>query len=175
MPEGQTYTVTVVGNMLGINVGESVAINGAWTNHAQYGRQFRADSVHTVLPATIAGLEKYLGSGLIKGVGPVTAQRIVRKFGLDTLRVIEEEPKRLHEVLGVGHKRVGIITRAWAEQRQIKEVMLFLQSHNVSTGLAVKIYKAYGDNAIEIVRSDPYRLAREILRHRLHHGRQDCA
>ena len=86
MPEGQAYTVTVVGNMLGINVGESVAITGAWTAHAQYGRQFKADNVRTVLPATIAGLEKYLGSGLIKGVGPVTAQRIVRKFGLDTLR-----------------------------------------------------------------------------------------
>jgi exodeoxyribonuclease V alpha subunit len=162
MPEGQSYTVTVVGNMLGINVGEAVAIEGAWTAHAQYGRQFRADNVRTVLPATIAGLEKYLGSGLIKGVGPVTAHRIVRKFGLDTLKVIEEEPSRLHEVLGVGPKRVKIITKAWEEQRQIKEVMLFLQSHNVSTGLAVKIYKAYGDNAIEIVKSDPYRLAREV-------------
>jgi exodeoxyribonuclease V alpha subunit len=162
MPEGQSYTVTVVGNMLGINVGESVAIEGAWTAHAQYGRQFRADNVRTILPATIAGLEKYLGSGLIKGVGPVTARRIVRKFGLDTLKVIEEEAHRLHEVLGVGPKRVKIISKAWEEQRQIKEVMLFLQSHNVSTGLAVKIYKAYGDNSIEIVKSDPYRLAREV-------------
>ncbi len=162
MPESQSYTVTVVGNMLGINVGESVAIEGAWTSHAQYGRQFRADSVRTVLPATIAGMEKYLGSGLIKGVGPVTAHRIVRKFGLETLSVIEQDPARLHEVLGVGPKRIRIITKAWEEQRQIKEVMLFLQSHNVSTGLAVKIYKAYGDNAIQIVQSDPYRLAREI-------------
>ena len=148
--------------MLGINVGESVALTGAWAAHPQYGRQFRADTVRTLLPATIAGLEKYLGSGLIKGIGPVTARRIVRKFGLDTLRIVEEEPQRLHEVLGVGRKRVEIITRAWAEQQKIKEVMLFLQSHNVSTGLAVKIYKQYGDDAIEIVRSDPYRLAREI-------------
>jgi exodeoxyribonuclease V alpha subunit len=162
LPEGQGYTVTVVGNMLGINVGESVAVSGAWAAHPQYGRQFKAEGVHTVLPATIAGLEKYLGSGLIKGVGPVTARRIVRKFGLDTLRIIEEDPSRLNEVLGVGRKRVDMITRAWAEQRQIKEVMLFLQSHNVSTGLAVKIYKAYGDDAIQIVQSDPYRLAREI-------------
>ncbi len=162
LPEGKNYTVTVVGNMLGINVGESVAVSGAWMAHPQYGRQFKADQVRTILPATIAGLEKYLGSGLIKGIGPVTAQRIVRKFGLDTLRIIEEEPQRLHEVLGVGRKRIELITRAWAEQQKIKEVMLFLQSHNVSTGLAVRIYKQYGDQAIAVVRSDPYRLAREV-------------
>jgi len=162
-PDGQSYTVTVVGNMLGINVGEAVELRGAWMAHPQYGRQFKAEAVRTILPATIAGLEKYLGSGLIKGIGPVTAKRIVRKFGLDTLRVIEETPERLHEVLGVGRKRVEMITRGWAEQKKIKEVMLFLQSHNVSTGLAVKIYKAYGDDAIEIVRNDPYRLARDIF------------
>ena len=161
-PDGASYTVPVIGNMLGLNVGESVLLTGAWVAHAQYGRQFKADQVRTVLPATIAGLEKYLGSGLIKGIGPVTAKRIVRKFGLDTLRIIEEEPARLHEVLGVGRMRVELITRAWAEQQQIKEVMLFLQSHNVSTGLAVKIYKQYGDDAIEIVKTDPYRLAREV-------------
>ncbi len=162
-PDGQSYTVTVVGNMLGVNVGEAVELKGAWMAHPQYGRQFKAESVRTVLPATIAGLEKYLGSGLLKGIGPVTAKRIVRKFGLDTLRIIEETPDRLHEVLGVGRKRVELITRGWAEQKKIKEVMLFLQSHNVSTGLAVKIYKAYGDDAIEIVRNDPYRLARDIF------------
>ena len=89
-PDGASYTVPVIGNMLGLNVGESVLLTGAWVAHAQYGRQFKADQVRTVLPATIAGLEKYLGSGLIKGIGPVTAKRIVRKFGLDTLRIIEE-------------------------------------------------------------------------------------
>ena len=98
--------VPVIGNMLGINVGESVELTGAWIAHPQYGRQFKAEPVRTVLPATIAGIEKYLGSGLIKGIGPVTAKRIVRKFGLDTLQVIEEEPQRLREVLGVGRKRV---------------------------------------------------------------------
>ena len=161
-PDGASYTVPVIGNMLGLNVGESVLLTGAWVAHAEYGRQFKVDQVRTVLPATIAGLEKYLGSGLIKGIGPVTAKRIVRKFGLDTLNVIEEQPARLHEVLGVGRMRVDLITRAWAEQRQIKEVMIFLQSHNVSTGLAVKIYKQYGDDAVEIVKTDPYRLAREV-------------
>jgi exodeoxyribonuclease V alpha subunit len=162
-PDGQGYTVPIIGNMLGINVGESVELRGAWMAHPQYGRQFKAETVRTILPATIAGLEKYLGSGLIKGIGPVTAKRIVRKFGLETLQVIEETPQRLHEVLGVGRKRVDLITRAWAEQQKIKEVMLFLQSHSVSTGLAVKIYKAYGDDAIEIVQNDPYRLARDIF------------
>jgi exodeoxyribonuclease V alpha subunit len=162
LPERQALLVTVVGNMLGINVGESVELSGAWTAHPQYGRQFKAEQVRSVLPATIAGIERYLGSGLIKGIGPVTARRIVRRFGLDTLKVIEEEPQRLHEVLGVGPKRVKIIIHAWAEQQKIKEVMLFLQSHNVSTGLAVKIYKQYGDDALGIVQSDPYRLARDI-------------
>ena len=161
-PDGASYTVPVIGAMLGINVGESVLLTGTWSSHPQYGRQFKAEQVRTVLPATIAGLEKYLGSGLIKGIGPVTAKRIVRKFGLDTLRVIEETPARLREVLGVGQHRAEIITRAWAEQRAIKEVMLFLQSHNVSTGLAVKIYKQYGDDAITVVKNDPYRLAREV-------------
>jgi exodeoxyribonuclease V alpha subunit len=162
MPDSAAYTVTVVGNMLGINVGESVAVTGVWTSHAQYGRQFKAEQVRTVLPATVAGLERYLGSGLIKGIGPVTAHRIVRKFGLDTLRVIEEEPVRLLDVLGVGRKRVDTITRAWAEQQKIKDVMLFLQSHNISTGLAVRIYKQYGDDALAVVQSDPYRLARDV-------------
>jgi len=92
LPEGQALLVTVVGNMLGINVGESVELSGAWTAHPQYGRQFKAEQIRSVLPATIAGIERYLGSGLIKGIGPVTARRIVRKFGLDTLKVIEEEP-----------------------------------------------------------------------------------
>jgi exodeoxyribonuclease V alpha subunit len=162
LPDGQATTITVVGNMLGINIGESVALTGAWVAHSQYGRQFKAETVQTVLPATVAGIERYLGSGLIKGIGPVTAKRIVRKFGAETLTVIEQEPERLLEVLGVGRKRVDMIAKAWAEQQKIKEVMLFLQSHNVSTGLAVRIYKRYGDDAVEVVRSDPYRLAREV-------------
>lgn len=161
-PEGKDYTVTVVGNMLGIHVGESVHLIGEWTVHPQYGRQFKAESVRTILPATVQGIRKYLGSGLIKGIGPVTAERIVRRFGLETLDVIEKAPERLLEVLGVGPKRVAMIQRAWEEQRQIKEVMLFLQANGVSTSLAVKIYKVYGDAAISVVRNDPYRLARDV-------------
>ncbi len=154
--------VAIVGNMAGVAVGEFVELRGRWTMHAEYGKQFAVEEMRTVLPATLAGLEKYLGSGLIKGVGPVTAARIVRQFGLDTLEVIERTPERLAEVPTVGPKRVRQITAAWAEQRAIKEVMLFLQSHGVSTSLATKIYKNYGDAAIDLVRSDPYRLARDI-------------
>ncbi|MBE2237054.1 MAG: AAA family ATPase [Caldilineaceae bacterium] len=160
---GAEREVAIVGNMLGLNVGESVELTGRWTVHGEYGRQFQVETFHPVLPATIAGLEKYLGSGLIKGVGPVTARRIVKQFGLDTLTVIEEAPERLAETPGVGPKRVEMISNAWIEQRAIKEVMLFLQSNGVSTSLATKIYKYYGDEAINQVRHDPYRLARDIF------------
>jgi len=160
--DGQADLVPIVGNLLNVNVGERLRLEGFWTTHAQYGRQFKVLNYKTVLPATVEGIRRYLGSGLIKGIGPVTARRIVNKFGADTLEVIEHTPERLLEVLGVGRKRVQMITRAWEEQRRIKEVMLFLQSHQVSTTLAVKIYKQYGDDAIAVVQEDPYRLARDI-------------
>jgi len=154
--------VTAVGSMAGIHVGASVEMRGEWGNHPKFGRQFKVQDYRTVLPATAAGIEKYLGSGLIKGVGPVTAKRIVRHFGADALRIIDEEPDRLKEVLGVGKKRVEMIKAAWEEQKQIKEVMIFLQSHGVSTGLAVKIYKHYGDAAIGVLQTNPYQLQRDI-------------
>ncbi|MCC9077374.1 AAA family ATPase [Litorilinea aerophila] len=159
---GAEGEVTIVGNMASVNVGEFVELTGRWTIHPEYGKQFLVEGMRSVLPATVAGLEKYLGSGLIKGVGPVTARRIVRHFGLETLDVIEHQPTRLQEVPGVGRKRTRMIIQAWAEQRAIKEVMLFLQSHGVSTSLATKIYKHYGNDAIAIVQADPYRLARDI-------------
>jgi exodeoxyribonuclease V alpha subunit len=161
-PEGRDYTVTAVGNLLEMSPGESLRLYGQWAVHPRYGRQFQVERYTTVLPATVAGIEKYLGSGLIKGIGPVTARRIVRRFKLDTLRIIEEEPQRLREVLGVGKHRVALIEKAWEEQKAIKAVMLFLQSRNVSTSHAVKIYKTYGDASIDVVRHDPYRLARDI-------------
>jgi exodeoxyribonuclease V alpha subunit len=161
-PEGCGYTVTVVGSLLEVSPGETLRLRGQWTTHPRYGRQFQAERYTTVLPATAAGIEKYLGSGLIKGIGPVTARRIVRRFKLDTLRIVEEEPHRLREVLGVGKQRASLIQQAWDEQKAIKEVMLFLRSHNVSTSHAVKIYKTYGDASIDVVRNDPYRLAHDI-------------
>ncbi|MEZ4709739.1 MAG: AAA family ATPase [Caldilineaceae bacterium] len=159
---GHEREVAIVGNMVGINVGESVELTGRWTVHGDYGKQFAVQTVRMVLPATVAGLEKYLGSGLIKGVGPVMARRIVKHFGMETLEIIEHDPERLQETPGIGRKRVQMIMRAWAEQRAIKDVMLFLQSHGVTTGLATKIYKTYGDEAIGVVKQDPYRLAQDI-------------
>ncbi len=160
---GRNHEVPIVGTLVGVNVGESVELTGRWTIHAEYGRQFVVEGMRTVLPATVAGIEKYLGSGLIRGVGPVTAKRIVKHFGVETLTIIEEQADRLNEVPGVGKKRVQMIMSAWQEQKAIKEVMLFLQSNGVSTSLATKIYKFYGDDAIGIVRQDPYRLARDIF------------
>ena len=160
--KGHPECVTAVGNLASVNVGESLRLAGFWTTHSQYGRQFKVLDYQTVLPATVEGIRRYLASGLIKGIGPVTARRIVDCFGLETLEVIEQQPERLLEVAGVGSKRAAMITSAWEEQQQIKEVMLFLQSHEVSTALAVRIYKAYGDDALTIVRESPYRLARDI-------------
>lgn len=157
-----TDLVTVVGALPEVTPGESLRLQGQWTTNAQYGKQFKADTCEQVLPATVEGMRKYLGSGLIKGVGPVTAQRIVKKFGADTLTILDQSPERIREVLGIGPKRAAAIAHAWEEQKSIKQVMVFLQSHGVTTGLAVKIYKQYGDAAIDLVQADPYRLAYDV-------------
>jgi exodeoxyribonuclease V alpha subunit len=154
--------LTVVGNLLGIQPGESVRFEGRWKSHSQYGRQFEVAHFTTVLPATLQGIRRYLGSGLIKGIGPKMAERIVAYFDLDTLRIIEEEPERLIDVPGLGPKRTARITQAWEEQKAIKEVMVFLQGVGVSTSLAVRIYKTYGDSSIAIVQHEPYRLASDV-------------
>jgi len=154
--------LTVVGPLLGAQVGESVRLSGRWTSHPRYGRQFEVRSYSTVLPATIQGIQRYLGSGLVKGIGPVMAERMVAHFGTDILRVIEEEPERLIDVPGVGPKRTKLVAGAWEEQKAIKEVMVFLQGVGVSTSLAVRIFKRYRDAAISVVRSEPYRLAADV-------------
>ncbi|NLW28053.1 ATP-dependent RecD-like DNA helicase [Acetivibrio saccincola] len=160
--KGFSDLVTVVGNLASVNVGSILKLKGQWKMDSKYGRQFNAFDYREVVPATIAGIEKYLGSGLIKGIGPKYAKRIVRYFKEDTLRVIEEEPDKLINVEGIGKKRLEMIKKAWQEQKEIKNVMLFLQSHGVSTGYAVKIYKTYGDESINVVRDNPYRLADDI-------------
>jgi exodeoxyribonuclease V alpha subunit len=154
--------LTVVGPLLGAQPGESLRLRGRWASHPQYGRQFQVEAYDTVLPATIQGIRRYLGSGLIKGIGPKMAERIVDHFGQATLEVIEQEPARLVEVPGLGPKRTAMITTAWAEQQAIKEVMVFLQGVGVSTSLAVRIYKTYRDEAIQVVRREPYRLAGDV-------------
>lgn len=154
--------LTVVGSLLGAQPGESLSMEGRWGSHPQYGRQFTVENYRTVLPATIQGIRRYLGSGLIKGIGPKIADRIVEHFGTDTLDVIEGEPKRLIEVPGLGPKRTKLIGAAWEEQKAIKEVMVFLQGVGVSTSIAVRIYKKYADASISVVRNQPYRLAADV-------------
>lgn len=154
--------VTVVGNLPKIAAGEYLTLQGKWVTHPKHGQQFQAQKCEESLPATAAGIRRYLGSGLIKGIGPHLAERIVSHFGAATLDVIEQSPDRLREVTDIGPKRCLLIAEAWEEQKQMKEIMLFLHSHDISTNLAVKIYKHYGDDALSVVQNDPYRLAQDI-------------
>jgi exodeoxyribonuclease V alpha subunit len=154
--------VVAVGNFAGVQPGESLRLAGKWTIHPRFGEQFQVVSFSTVAPATLTGIERYLGSGLVKGIGRELAGRLVKKFGLKTLAVIDETPRRLREVEGIGPARSRQITEAWAAQRAIRDVMVFLQSYGVSTGLAARIWKLYGDRASEAIRENPYRLAAEV-------------
>ncbi|WP_456384654.1 SF1B family DNA helicase RecD2 [Desulfolithobacter sp.] len=157
---GDLVTVTV--HQTRVFAGATMEFKGAWTEHPRFGRQFKAEQATELKPSSAAALEKYLGSGLIKGVGPKTARRIVRHFGRETLDVFEHQIERLTEVQGIAEKKLRSITRAWQEHRAIRDVMIFLQSHGISTLFAVRIYKEYGDRAIAIVSENPYRLARDF-------------
>ena len=159
---GRGELITVVGNLPELNPGEWLKLSGRWVNHPKHGRQFEALMCEQALPATTEGIKRYLGSGLIRGIGPVMAERIVDKFGDQSLDIIELEPGRLREVLGIGPKRIDGIIKAWDEQRAIKDVMLFLQSHGVSTNLAIKIYKKYGDDSLAVVQNTPYKLVQDV-------------
>jgi exodeoxyribonuclease V alpha subunit len=153
---------TVVGNLPEVSPGEHLRLQGHWDKHPKHGSQFKVEVCEHTLPVTIAGIQGYLGSGMIKGIGPKLAERIVRQFREDTFDVIELSPERLLEVPGIGIDRTGRITKAWQEQKQVKEIMVFLHGHGVSTNLAVKIFKAYGDRSLEIVQQNPYQLERDI-------------
>ncbi|WP_067412128.1 SF1B family DNA helicase RecD2 [Streptomyces sampsonii] len=160
--QGGGELLTVVGALLGAQPGEALRMEGRWGSHPQYGKQFTVENYTTVLPATVQGIRRYLGSGLIKGIGPRIADRITEHFGIDTLDVIETDAKRLVEVPGLGPKRTKMIAAAWEEQKAIKEVMVFLQGVGVTTSIAVRIYKKYGDASISVVRNQPYRLAADV-------------
>jgi len=160
--KGYSDLVTVVGMMPDAHVGSVLTLGGRWKIDSKYGRQFQVVTFEETLPATVYGIEKYLGSGLIKGIGPKYAKLIVNTFGADTLEVIEAEPERLLEVPGIGEKRVGRIRQGWTDQKEIKNIMLFLQGHDVSTAHATRIYKHYGAESIDVVRENPYRLADDI-------------
>lgn len=153
----------VVGFMPGIQPGMTVRFNGSWKTHPSHGRQFEAASFQVEAPADIVGIKKYLGSGLIKGIGPAYANRIVEKFGIDTLTVIDQDPSRLLEISGLGKKRIDTIRQCWTDQRTIRDVMVFLQTYGVSPAYAQKIFKVYGDRCITKVKENPYHLARDIF------------
>ena len=163
LPEGSSRDpITIVGHFASLNVGETLRIWGRWTKHKTFGRQFAADRYESILPSTVTGIRKYLASGLIKGIGPVFAERIVKKFGAETLEIIDTRSAKLLEISGIGRTRVHAIKSAWDEQKLIRDIMIFLQGHGVSAGYAVKIFKRYGQNSLTLVHGDPYRLAADI-------------
>jgi exodeoxyribonuclease V alpha subunit len=151
-PDSRDGLATILGTMPSLSAGESIRAYGVWESDPRYGTQFRVFKYETLLPASIAGIKRYLASGLIKGIGDKTAEKLVRKFGAKTLDVIENEPQRLLEVDGIGEWRASLIVKGWKEQKEIRDVMMFLQSHNVSPALAVKIYRHYGNEAISLPR-----------------------
>ena len=159
---GHRELVAVIGRVPSISVGEHLQASGNWERNPQHGLQFRARLLQVTPPSSLEGIERYLGSGLIRGIGPTYAKRLVRAFGEDVFEIVEKVPKRLREVPGIGPLRAARITQGWSEQRTIREIMVFLQSHGVSTAQAVRIFKTYGADAVPLVSEDPYRLARDI-------------
>jgi exodeoxyribonuclease V alpha subunit len=160
---GRGDLVTVVGNLIAPIPGEMIAMSGEWIKHPRYGEQFKVAHYQSLVPASVYGIERYLGSGLIRGIGPIMARRIVGKFGEKTLEVIENEIERLAEVEGIGEVRIGTIKKAWEDQKEIRDVMIFLQTHGVGSGFATKIFKQYGSRSIAVVRDNPYRLATDVF------------
>ncbi len=161
--KGNPDLVTVVGQLGGVSPGEVLELSGVWEIHPKYGQQFKASACSVSLPAKVHGIEKYLGSGLIRGIGPEMAKRLVKRFGDKTLEVIEHRPEKLMGIEGIGKKRLEMIRKAWEDQREIRDVMIFLQGHGVSAGYSAKIFKQYGQNAIRVVRKNPYRLTTDIF------------
>src|SRR5580765_271156 len=155
-------SVTVVGVIFPVSEGEEIKVTGFWKTHPRYGLQFQVDHWEKIDPATIEGIEKYLGSGLIKGIGPTYAKRLVSAFGLDTLKILSEQPLRVLEVEGIGEVRARRIIQAWQQQRGMQDVMVFLQGHGVGASLALRIYRVFGTGTIAQVRENPYALAQQV-------------
>ena len=158
----EKQSVTIVGFLSGVPVGSTLSLTGVWVRDTRFGDQFKLQHYEIIRPNTLNGIERYLGSGLIKGIGPTFAARIVSRFGLQTLDILEKDPDRLREVSGLGRTRIGRIKKAWQEQKEIHRIMVFLQGHNISAAYAVKIFKTYGRKALAIVKSNPYQLTEDI-------------
>ena len=159
---GHRDLATIVGHAATISAGEWITASGDWVNDRTHGQQFKARFMRTSAPSSVEGIEKYLASGMIRGIGPVYARKMVKAFGEKVFDIIEAEPDRLREVDGIGPVRAQRITAAWAEQKIVREIMVFLHSHGVGTARAVRIYKTYGADAIQVMTENPYRLARDI-------------
>ncbi len=158
----ESKDVTVVGEIFPVDEGEEIKVSGFWSMHPRYGLQFRSQQWEKVEPATLEGIERYLGSGLIKGIGPTYARRLVSTFGIETLSVLSNEPHRLREVEGIGEVRAQRILRVWEEQKSTREIMVFLQGHGISSSLALKIYRALGSQTVAKVKENPYCLAQYV-------------
>lgn len=155
--------ITIVGYLPLISEGQTVRVGGQWVNHPEYGQQLKIESFTEVVPSTLTGIEKYLASGMIEGIGPVTAKKLVEKFGVDTLDIMEYNPEKLTEVEGIGDKKAAVISAAFQEQRELRNVMVFLQTYGISPGNSVKIFKRYGQNTINLVKENPYRLTTDVM------------
>jgi len=161
--ECERSLITAVGYFAYVNIGETIKLYGTWVQHPDYGRQFKMETYNTVTPSTLYGIEKYLASGLIAGIGPHTAKKIVEKFGMDTFDIIQYYPDRLSEVEGIGSKKAAKIFEAFQEQKELKDIMMFLEQYDISPTYAVKIYKTYGANTIAEIKENPYKLADDIF------------
>ena len=159
---GHRELVTVVGQAAAVSAGEWITASGEWVNDRMHGQQFRARFLKNSAPTSIEGIEKYLGSGMIRGNGPAYAKKLVRAFGEKVFNTIEAEPDRLREVTGIGPVRAKRITDAWAEQKVVREIMMFLHANGVGTARAVRIYKTYGSDAVQVMTENPYRLTRDV-------------
>lgn len=155
--------ITIVGNLPLVGEGQSIRVGGQWVNHPEYGQQLKVESYTEIVPSSLEGIEKYLGSGLIEGIGPATAKKLVEKFGMDTLDIIEYNPEKLLEIEGIGEKKAAAISAAYGEQRELRNVMVFLQTYGITPGNSIKIYKKYGQNTINLVKENPYRLTTDIF------------
>ena len=160
--ENKGELITIVGNVFEIQCGEKIEVVGKWIFNKKYGEQFEIKSISVLIPTTTAGIKKYLGSGLIKGIGPVMAEKIVSHFKLDTIKILDEEPEKLAGIDGFAKKRINIISKAWKKHKDAREVMIFLQSYGISNTYAVKIYNNYGKNSTNVIKVNPYRLSEDI-------------
>ncbi|HHX77280.1 MAG TPA: ATP-dependent RecD-like DNA helicase, partial [Firmicutes bacterium] len=154
---------TIVGVLPNPVTGEVLNLQGVWILHPEYGRQFKIEKFTRMTPVTVAGIERYLASGVIKGVGPATAKLLIEKFGKDVLDIIEKEPERLREINGIGAKKAAMITESFANQKEMQQVILFFQEYGISPGYAARIYRALGEKTIPLVREDPYRLVDQVF------------